>query len=160
MPSFDIVSNIDQHEVTNAVDQANREVNTRFDFKGTNSRIELSKDKITIIAPTDFQLKQVDEILKGKLAKRSVDIRSFEYKEMSTNLSEARQEIEVQSGLDQDNAKKVIKMIKDAGLKVQASIQGDQIRVIGKKRDDLQEVIALLRQSKTPVALQYENFRD
>jgi uncharacterized protein YajQ (UPF0234 family) len=160
MPSFDIVSKVDQHEVTNAVDQANREIDTRFDFKGTNSRLELSKDKITLIAPTDFQLKQVDEILKGKLAKRSVDIRSFEYKDISTNLSEARQEIEVKSGLDQDNAKKVIKMIKDAGLKVQASIQGDQIRVTGKKRDDLQEVIALLRQSKTPVALQYENFRD
>ncbi len=160
MPSFDIVSKVDQHEVTNAVDQANREIDTRFDFKGTNSRLELSKDKITLIAPSDFQLKQVDEILKGKLAKRSVDIRSFEYKDIATNLSEARQEIEVKSGLDQDNAKKVIKIIKDAGLKVQASIQGDQIRVTGKKRDDLQEVIALLRQSKTPVALQYENFRD
>lgn len=160
MPSFDIVSNVDQHEVTNAVDQANREVSTRFDFKDTGSRLEFTKDKITIIAPTDFQLKQVDEILKGKLAKRSVDIRSFEYKDISTNLSEARQVIEVKSGLDQENAKKVIKIIKDAGLKVQASIQGDQIRVTGKKRDDLQEVIALLRQAKTPVALQYENFRD
>ncbi len=160
MPSFDIVSNIDDHEVTNAVDQANREVSTRFDFKGTNARLELVKDKITIIAPTDFQLKQVDEILKNKLAKRNVDIRSFTYKDINTNLNEARQIIEVKSGIDQENAKKITKMIKDAGLKVQASIQGDQIRVTGKKRDDLQEVIALLRSSNTPLALQYVNFRD
>ena len=160
MPSFDIVSNIDQHEVSNAVDQANREVNTRFDFKDTNARLELAKDKITLIAPTDFQLKQVDEILKNKLAKRSVDIRSFTYKEITTNLNEARQLVEVKSGIDQDNAKKIIKMIKDAGLKVQVSIQGDQIRVTGKKRDDLQEVIALLRQAKTELPLQYVNFRD
>lgn len=160
MPSFDIVSNIDQHEVTNAVDQANREVNTRFDFKDTNSRLEFAKDKITLIAPTDFQLKQVDEILKGKLAKRSVDIRSFTHKDISTNLNEARQIIEVKSGIDQDNAKKIIKLIKEAGLKVQPSIQGDQIRVTAKKRDDLQEVIAMLKQAKTELPLQYVNFRD
>src|SRR3989338_11227396 len=101
MPSFDIVSNINQHEVSNAVDQANREVSTRFDFKDTNARLELNKDKITIIAPTDFQLKQVDEILKNKLAKRSVDIRSFKYLDINTNLSEARQVIEVKTGIDQ-----------------------------------------------------------
>ncbi|HTM63982.1 MAG TPA: YajQ family cyclic di-GMP-binding protein [Gammaproteobacteria bacterium] len=160
MPSFDIVSNLDQHEVTNAVDQTNREVSTRFDFKDTNARVELNKDKITIIAPTDFQLKQVDEILKNKLAKRNVDIRSFDYKEINTNLSEARQLIEVKTGIDQDNAKKITKMIKDSGFKVQASIQGDKIRVTGKKRDDLQEVIAMLKSAKAPLALQYENFRD
>lgn len=160
MPSFDIVSNIDQHEVTNAVDQANREVNTRFDFKDTKSRLELGKDIITIIAPTDFQLKQVDEILKGKLAKRSVDIRSFTYKEITTNLNEARQIIDVKTGIDQDNAKKVVKIIKDSGIKVQAAIQGDQIRVTGKKRDDLQEVMAMLRQAKTELPLQFVNFRD
>jgi cyclic-di-GMP-binding protein len=160
MPSFDIVSNLDQHEVTNAVDQANREVSTRFDFKDTNARLELSKDKITIIAPTDFQLKQVDEILKNKFAKRNVDVRSFNYKEISTNLNEARQLIEIKTGIDQENAKKIIKMIKDAGLKVQASIQGDQIRVTGKKRDDLQEVISMLRSTNTPLPLQYVNFRD
>jgi cyclic-di-GMP-binding protein len=95
MPSFDIVSNIDQHEISNAVDQANREVSTRFDFKDTNARLELNKDKITIIAPTDFQLKQVDEILRAKLAKRQVDIRSFNYKEISSNLNEAKQLVEV-----------------------------------------------------------------
>ena len=160
MPSFDIVSDIDHHEVTNAVDQANREISTRFDFKGTNARLELTKDQITIIAPTDFQVKQVDEILKNKLAKRSVDIRSFNYKDITTNLNEARQLIDVKSGIDQENAKKIIKMIKDAGLKVQAAIQGEQIRVTGKKRDDLQDVIAVLRQAKTALPLQYVNFRD
>lgn len=160
MPSFDIVSTTDQHEITNAVDQANREVSTRFDFKGTNAQLELSKDSITITAPTDFQLKQVDEILRNKLAKRQIDLRSLNYKEMTTNLSEAKQVVEVKQGIDQDNAKKITKLIKDAGLKVQASINGDKIRVTGKKRDDLQEVIAMLREAKVPLALQYENFRD
>lgn len=160
MPSFDIVSNVDNHEVTNAVDQANREISTRFDFKGTNARLELNKDKITLIAPTDFQLKQVDDILKNKLAKRQVDIRSFTYNDISTNLNEARQIIDVKSGLDQENAKKITKLIKDSGLKVQAAIQGDQIRVTGKKRDDLQEVIAMLKSANTPLPLQYVNFRD
>jgi len=160
MPSFDIVSNIDQHEITNAVDQANREVSTRFDFKDTNARLELNKDKITIIAPSDFQLKQVDEILRNKLAKRQVDIRSLNYKEVTTSLNEAKQIIEVKQGVDADNAKKITKLIKEAGLKVQAAIQGDQIRVTGKKRDDLQEVIAVLRAAKVTIPLQFVNFRD
>jgi cyclic-di-GMP-binding protein len=160
MPSFDIVSNIDQHEISNAVDQANREVSTRFDFKDTNARLELNKDKITIIAPTDFQLKQVDEILRAKLAKRQVDIRSFNYKEISSNLNEAKQLVEVKQGIDSDNAKKIVKLIKDKQLKVQASIQGDQVRVTGKKRDDLQEVIAMLREAKVDLPLQFVNFRD
>lgn len=160
MPSFDIVSNTDQHEVTNAVDQANREVTTRFDFKDTNARLELVKDKITIIAPTDFQLKQVDEILRNKFAKRQLDIRAFTYKEMTTSLNEAKQVIEIKQGIDQDHAKKITKMIKDAGFKVQASIQGDQIRVTGKKRDDLQEVIGMLRQANVGLPLQFINFRD
>ena len=160
MPSFDIVSNIDNHEITNAVDQANREVSTRFDFKDTNARLELNKDKITIIAPTDFQLKQVDEILRNKLTKRQVDIRSLNYKEVSQSLNEAKQIVEVKQGIDAENAKKVIKLIKDAGLKVQASIQGEQIRVTGKKRDDLQDVIAMLRAAQVAIPLQYTNFRD
>jgi hypothetical protein len=160
MPSFDIVSNIDNHEITNAVDQANREVSNRFDFKDTNARLELNKDKITIIAPSDFQLKQVDEILRNKLAKRQVDVRSLTYKEISVSLNEAKQTIEIKQGIDQDNAKKITKMIKDAGHKVQAAIQGDQIRVTGKKRDDLQEVIAMLRGAKTEIPLQFVNFRD
>lgn len=160
MPSFDIVSNLDSHEVANAVDQANREIATRFDFKGTDARVLLGKDTITLVAPTDFQLKQVDEILRSKLAKRQVDIRSFTYQDIDANLSEAKQVIEMKQGIDQENAKKITKIIKDAGLKVQASIQGDQIRVTGKKRDDLQECIATLRQAKTPLPLQYLNFRD
>lgn len=160
MPSFDIVSNIDNHEITNAVDQANREVTTRFDFKDTNARLELSKDKITLVAPTDFQLKQVDEILRNKLAKRQVDIRSFKYNEITTNLNEAKQIIEVKQGIDQDNAKKIVKLIKDTQMKVQAAIQGDQIRVTGKKRDDLQAVMGALREAKVAIPLQYINFRD
>ena len=160
MPSFDIVSNIDNHEISNAVDQANREVTTRFDFKDTNARLELSKDKITLIAPTDFQLKQVDEILRNKLTKRQVDIRSLHYKDINISLNEAKQLIEVKQGIDAENAKKIVKLIKDAGLKVQASIQGDQIRVTGKKRDDLQAVIAMLREAKVAIPLQYVNFRD
>ncbi len=160
MPSFDIVSNIDQHEITNAVDQANREVTTRFDFKDTKARLELNKDNITLIAPSDFQLKQVDEILRNKLAKRQVDIRSFNYKEMNISLNETKQVIEIKQGIDTENAKKITKLIKDSGLKVQASILGDQIRVTSKKRDDLQEVIAMLRAAKVAIPLQYVNFRE
>lgn len=161
MPSFDIVSNIDQHEIINAIDQANREVTTRFDFKDSNARLEFNKDKITLIAPSDFQLKQVDEILRNKLAKRQVDIRSFVYKDKNVSLNEAKQLIEVKQGIDTDNAKKIVKLIKDADMKVQTSIMGDQIRVSGKKRDDLQAVIALLRGEKNvPLPLQFINFRD
>jgi len=160
MPSFDIVSNIDNHEISNALDQANREVKTRFDFKDTNARLELNKEKITIIAPTDFQLKQVDEILRNKLTKRQVDLRSLKYHEITTNLNEAKQNIDIKQGIDTENAKKIVKIIKDSQLKVQASIQGDQVRVTGKKRDDLQEVIAMLRNAKVELPLQYVNFRD
>lgn len=160
MPSFDVVSNIDNHEITNAIDQANREVSNRFDFKDSNARIELNKDKITIIAPNEFQLKQLDEILHNKFAKRNVDVRALKYKDKNTSLNEARQEIEVKQGIDQDSAKKIVKMIKDTQIKVQASIQGDQIRVTGKKRDDLQSVITKLRESKTDVPLQFVNFRE
>jgi len=160
MPSFDIVSNTDNHELTNAIDQANRELSTRFDFKGTDARIELSKDSITIVAPSDFQLKQVDEILRNKLTKRNVDIRVLNYKDVSVNLKEARQVIEVKQGLDAEQAKKITKLIKESGLKVQASIQGEQVRVTGKKRDDLQEVMAMLRGSKLEIPMQYTNFRD
>jgi uncharacterized protein YajQ (UPF0234 family) len=160
MPSFDVVSKIDTHEITNAVDQANRELNTRFDFKGTDARVEQAKNTLTIIAPSDFQLKQVDEILCGKLAKRSVDTRLLDYKDPTVNLSEARQEIEVKEGISQEFAKKLVKLIKESSIKVQASIQGEQVRVNGKKRDDLQAVIALLREAKLDMPVQFENFRD
>ncbi len=160
MPSFDIVSNIDNHEVANAVDQANRELSSRFDFKGTNARIELDKEKITMIAPSEFQIKQLDEILRNKFAKRSIDIRSLKYGSVSTNLSEARQVVEVKQGIEQEQARKIIKLVKDSGHKVQTAIQGDQIRVTGKKRDDLQEVIAMLRSAKVEIPLQFDNFRE
>lgn len=160
MPSFDVVSKIDNHEIMNAVDQANREITTRFDFKGTDARLELSKNTITLIAPTDFQLKQLDEILCNKLGKRQVDVRSLDYKDPDVKLNEARQVVEVRQGLDQDRAKKVVKIIKEANLKVQSAIQGDQVRVTGKKKDDLQDAIAMLRAAKIEFPIQFENFRD
>ncbi len=160
MPSFDVVSKVDNHEVTNAIDQVNREINTRFDLKGTDTRLELSKNTITLIAPTDFQLKQVNEILRNKLAKRNVDIRSLDYKPAEIKLNEARQVVDVKQGLDTETAKKVVKSIKEANLKVQATIQGEQVRVTGKKRDDLQAAIAYLREAKLNLPLQFENFRD
>ncbi len=160
MPSFDVVSKTDHHEIMNAVDQANRELTTRFDFRGMNARLELDKNTITLIAPTDFQLKQLDEILRNKLAKRQVDVRALDYKTPDVKLNEARQTIEVRQGIEADMAKKIVKLIKEANLKVQAAIQGEQVRVTGKKRDDLQEVIAMLRESKLTIPLQFENFRD
>jgi uncharacterized protein YajQ (UPF0234 family) len=160
MPSFDIVSKINMHEVKNAIDQANREVSTRFDFKDTHSHFDLNDHKITLIAPTDFHLKQMKEILTSKLSKREVDTRSFDYKDMTTSLKEARQEVEIKQGIDTDTAKKLTKLIKDSKIKVQASIQGDQVRVTGKKRDDLQAVISLLRDQNQNLPLQFENFRD
>jgi cyclic-di-GMP-binding protein len=160
MPSFDVVSKTDQHEVTNAIDQANREISMRFDFRGTDARVELSKESLTLIAPTDFQLKQVDEILKNKLAKRNVDIRSLDCKDPEIKLNEARQEVKIRQGIDTETAKKIVKLIKDGNFKVQASIQGDQVRVTGKKRDDLQDVIAMLRAAKLTLPVQFENFRD
>jgi len=160
MPSFDVVSMIDQHEINNAVDQANREVSTRFDFKDTNAKLELAKDNITLTAPTDFQVKQIDEILRNKLAKRQVDIRSLHYKEITSSLHEAKQLIEIKQGIDPEQAKKITKLVKESALKVQTAIQGDQIRITGKKRDDLQEVIAMLKSAKVDIPLQFINFRD
>lgn len=160
MPSFDVVSKTDSHEVTNAIDQTMREISTRFDFRGTDSRVELSKNTITLIAPSDFQLKQVDEILRAKFAKRNIDIRSLDYKPAEVKLNEARQQVDVKQGIDAETAKKVTKLIKESGIKVQASIQGEQVRVTGKKRDDLQEAIAMLRKAQLNLPLQFENFRD
>lgn len=160
MPSFDVVSKSDLHEVANAVDQTNREIETRFDFRGTNARVELQKTNMTLIAPSDFQLKQLDEILRNKLAKRNVDVRALEYKDPEVKINEARQSVEVRQGINAEQAKKIVKLIKDANLKVQPSIQGEQVRVTGKKRDDLQAAIAMLREAKLNLPLQFENFRD
>ena len=160
MPTFDVVSKVDDHELQNAVDQANREVNNRFDFKGTNAKLELAGNTITITAPSDFQLKQVVDILYNKMGKRNLDIRSLDFKNPEISLHEARQVIEVKQGIDQETAKKISKAVKNSQLKIQASIQGDQVRVTGKKRDDLQDAISLLKEDKLGLPLQFENFRD
>jgi uncharacterized protein YajQ (UPF0234 family) len=160
MPSFDIVSKTNTHEVRNAVDQANREVSTRFDFKDTNACFELKEDKVSMVAPTDFHLKQMKDIFTTKLTKRELDIRSFHYNDPAVTLKEARQDIDIKQGIETEAAKNIIKIIKNSKIKVQASIQGDQVRVTGKKRDDLQEVISLLRAEKLDLPVQFENFRD
>ena len=160
MPSFDIVSEFDLHEVTNAVDQANREVSTRFDFKGSNSRFEQDGAVITLHSQSDFQLQQMLDMLQNKLIKRGIDIACLQVDEPQVFGKEARQTVTLRQGLDAPLAKKIVKAIKDSKLKVQASIQGEKIRVSGKKRDDLQQVIALLREGDYDMPLQFENFRD
>lgn len=160
MPSFDIVSTLNKHEVSNAVDQANREVATRFDFKGSGATFIHESEKITLKAESDFQLKQMLDILQGKFAKRQVDLGHLDIGEPVIQHKSAEQIITLKEGLSQEVAKKIVKMIKDHKLKVQAAIQGDQVRVTGKKKDDLQSVIALLRQQDIEVPLQFENFRD
>ncbi len=160
MPSFDIVSEVDLQEVRNAIDQANREINTRFDFKGTNAKIEQTDTKVNLTAQNDFQLKQMLDILENKFIKRGIAPGSLTMGKIISNLSEARQEITIKQGIESDIAKKLIKIIKDNKLKVQTAIQGEQVRVTGKKRDDLQETIALLRQQKIDLPLQFVNFRD
>ena len=160
MPSFDIVSEIDSHELTNAVDQANREVSNRFDFKGTDARLEQSENLILLIAPTEFQIRQINDILVNKMSKRNIDIKCLQHDDIRESSSEARQEIHLQQGIDRELAKKLVRLIKDSGLKVQASQQGEQIRVSGKKRDDLQQIIALLKKQNLGKPLQFVNFRD
>ena len=160
MPSFDIVSEFDLHEVTNAVDQANREVSTRFDFKGSNSRFEQDGAVITLHSQSDFQLQQMLDMLQNKLIKRGIDIACLQVDEPQVFGKEARQTVTLRQGLEAPLAKKIVKAIKDSKLKVQASIQGEKIRVSGKKRDDLQQVIALLREGDYDMPLQFENFRD
>lgn len=160
MPSFDIVSEVDKHELANAIDQANREVDTRFDFKGSGAQYELTQAEILLKAQNEFQIKQMHEILQTKLAKRGIDVKCLSEGKVETSLNEARQKVVVKQGIDKDLAKKITKHIKDSKLKVQAAIQGEQVRVTGKKRDDLQEVIASLREAKMEMPLQYVNFRD
>ena len=160
MPSFDVVSDFDAHEASNAVDQANREVHTRFDFKGTGSKFELDAQVITLTTQSDFQLKQMLDILRQKRAKRSVDIGCMEEQEAELSGSEARQKVILRRGIEADLARKLVKMIKGSKLKVQTAIQGDKLRVSGKKRDVLQDVIALLKAADVNLPLQYENFRD
>lgn len=160
MPSFDVISEVDKHELTNAVDQANRELGNRFDFKGVDARFELDDAIITQSAPSEFQLKQMNEILRARLIARGIDVRCLDEGDVEANLASARQKITVKQGIEQPVAKKIIAAIKAAKLKVEAQINGDKLRVTGKKRDDLQLAIALLRKSEFEVPLQFDNFRD
>ncbi|UHD16782.1 YajQ family cyclic di-GMP-binding protein [Thiocapsa bogorovii] len=160
MPSFDIVSEIDLQEVRNAVDQANREIDTRFDFKGVKASFELSDGKILMIGEQEFHLQQMMDILRQKLVKRKIDLSSLDPGDPVSNLSAARQEIALKQGVDSETAKRMVKAIKASKTKVQAQIQGDQVRVSGKKRDDLQEAIALLRDEDWGLPIQFTNFRD
>ena len=160
MPSFDIVSEVDTHELTNAVDQANRELSTRFDFKGVEASFEREGDEIRQSAPSEFQLQQMSDILRARLAARKIDVRCLEFGDVETNLAGARQKIAVKQGVGRELAKKIQGAIKDARLKVDSQINGDKLRVTGKKRDDLQAAIALLRGKEFELPLQFDNFRD
>jgi uncharacterized protein YajQ (UPF0234 family) len=160
MPSFDVVSDFDAHEAANAVDQANREVNTRFDFKGTGSKYELDKEVITLTSQSDFQLQQMLDILRQKLAKRGIDLGCLDEQEPEITGSAARQNVILRRGIDSELARKLVKTVKNSKIKVQAAIQGDKLRISGKKRDDLQATIRLLKDTDVDLPLQYENFRD
>jgi uncharacterized protein YajQ (UPF0234 family) len=160
MPSFDVVSDFDAHEANNAVDQANREVNTRFDFKGTGSKFVLEDEVISLTSQSDFQLQQMLDILRQKLAKRGVDVGCLKEEEVEIAGSEARQKVIMRKGIDTPLARELVKKIKSSKIKVQSAIQGDKLRISGKKRDDLQAVISLLKDTDTDLPLQYENFRD
>jgi uncharacterized protein YajQ (UPF0234 family) len=160
MPSFDVVSELNMHEVANAVDQASREVNTRFDFKGTDAKFELKEAVLTMSAPTDFQLKQMLDIVKLKLAKRGIDVACLKIDEPVVTGQTAKQIVTLRHGIETELGKKLQRLIKDSKLKVQAAIQDKQVRVSGKSRDDLQEAIALLRGAKLDMPLQFSNFRD
>ena len=160
MPSFDIVSELDKHEVQNAIDQANRELGNRFDFRGTGCAFELEGFVVTLKAQGDFQLKQMLEILKPRLVARGIDIRCMDIADPEVNLAAAKQKVTLKQGIEQKVAKDIIRTIKDAKLKVEAQINGEKLRVSGKKRDDLQGAIALLRAAELEIPLQFENFRD
>lgn len=160
MPSFDIVSEVDNHELTNAVDQANRELATRFDFKGVVAGFAREDAVITQSAPSEFQLQQMADILRSRLAARKIDIRCLSFGAIDSNLAGARQAITVRQGIEREQAKKIMTALKDARLKVDIQINGDKLRVSGKKRDDLQAAMAVLRGQDFELPLQFENFRD
>lgn len=160
MPSFDVVSEVDKHELTNAVDTANRELGTRFDFKGQDASFELDGFVVTQKAPSDFQLKQMFDILRGRLAARGIDMRCMDAADPEVNLAGARQKVTIKQGIEQKLAKKIVATLKDAKIKVEAQINGDKLRVSGKKRDDLQEAMALLKKTELEIPLQFDNFRD
>ena len=160
MPSFDIVSEVDKHELSNAVDQATRELTNRFDFKGTDAKFELDGFVVTQSAPSAFQLSQMLDILRGRLSARGIDVRCMDVEDPNSNLAGARQKVTIKQGIEQATSKKLIAALKAAKLKVEAQINGEKVRVTGKKRDDLQDAIALLRKTDVDLPLQFENFRD
>ncbi|MCK5718098.1 MAG: YajQ family cyclic di-GMP-binding protein [Thiomargarita sp.] len=160
MPSFDIVSEVDLHELSNAVNQTNREISTRFDFKGSDAHVESAEESLTLHAENEFQLNQITDILHKKLAKRHVDIHSLDAQAPEVKNKRAQLLMNLKQGIDKDVAKKIVKTIKETKLKVQAAIQGEQVRVTGKKRDDLQQIMSLLRDKDMSLPLQFINFRD
>lgn len=160
MPSFDIVSKADEHELTNAVDQARRDLENRYDLRGTNARFELEDFVVMQFAPSEYQLDQLLEMLRLRLSKRGIDLRCLELGDVESNIAESRRKITIKQGIEQKQAKAIIARLKEAKLKVEAQINGDKLRVSGKKRDDLQAAIALLRKAELELPLQFENFRD
>jgi uncharacterized protein YajQ (UPF0234 family) len=161
MPSFDVISEVNQVEVRNALDQTNKELTTRFDFKGSDARVEHADKVLTLYADDEFKISQVIDILTTKLAKRTVDVRSLKYGDIEkVSGNKVKQVVTIRVGIEQELAKKIVKLLKDAKLKVQASIQGDTVRVSGAKRDDLQSAIALVKKTITDFPVQFSNFRD
>ncbi|MDD7804138.1 MAG: YajQ family cyclic di-GMP-binding protein [Endozoicomonas sp. (ex Botrylloides leachii)] len=160
MPSFDVVSEVDMHELTNAIDQANKELTTRYDFRGVEASFNRKDTDIHMVADADFQLAQMLEILKTKMVKRGIDINCLQLKELYPSGKQVKQDASIQQGIDKERAKKITKIIKDAKMKVQSAIQGEQVRITGKKRDDLQSAIALLKESELDIPVQFTNFRD
>ena len=160
MPTFDIVSEIDHHELTNAIDQANKEITTRYDFKGSDAKIEFTTDSLMFHAESRFQLQQMFPVLLSKMSKRGLDIDSLKMGDVVEAAKTAKQPISIQEGIDKEMAKKIVKMVKESKMKVQTAIQGEQLRVTGKKRDDLQQVMQLLKQADLGIPLQFNNFRD
>jgi uncharacterized protein YajQ (UPF0234 family) len=160
MPSFDVVSEVDLHQLTNAVDQAGRIVANRFDFKGVDASFEREERSVTVTADAEFQVEQMQDMLRSALVKCDIDPKAMEVGEATPSGKQVKQRITLRHGIDSDNCKKIVKAIKDSKLKVQAQIQGDQVRVTGKKRDDLQQVIAMLRDMELDYPLQFTNFRD
>jgi uncharacterized protein YajQ (UPF0234 family) len=160
MPSFDVVSEVDSHEVTNALDQANRELSTRFDFRGVTATFERADDLITMTADADIQLQQMLDILQNKLHRRGIDISCLDIADATKLGKQVKQKVTIKQGLDKDTSRKIVKLIKEKKLKVQSAIQGDKVRVSGKKRDDLQQTMALLKAAELDMPLQYDNFRD
>ena len=160
MPSFDIVSEVDKHELTNAIDQAQRELGTRFDFRNVDAAFSLEDKVVALRAPSEFQLKQMRDILDARLIARGIDVRCLDPGEVETNVAGARQKVTIKQGIEQKVAKQIVAAIKAAKLKVEAQINGEKLRVSGKKRDDLQQAIAVLRQGDFELPLQFDNFRD